>query len=131
MKLARFITSAALAVTMIGFFSPAASADPTGARNYYTGLVTCDTLGTVTLQYTSSPTTLSSAVKVLGTGLTLILRSVRITKTAADGTVVSDDVTLSKSGSPVINEYCWLSFPENGLTVTITDGFLLRGPGAE
>jgi hypothetical protein len=130
-RIVRYLTSATLAASVVGLLAPAALADPTSAKNYSTETITCDTLGPVTVAFTSSPVTLYSAGKVVGTQLTLILRYVEVTKTDAAGNVVSDEITASKPGAAPINEHCSFSFiGDDGLTVTISGGFLLRGPGS-
>ena len=104
-----------------------ANADPTNAHFYGTQPSVCSSLGEVTLYYTG--TSFFAANKVENAQVTLLLRELTITQTdTTTGEVLLEEVALEKQGSVPIDETCSFSFEADGVTVTITGGFLLRGP---
>ena len=128
--MSKFTSVLSLAALPLALLLPAAAgADPVNATHYTIGPVTCESLGEVTFYSTANSP--FGANKVEGMQLSLVLRELTVTQTVtATGEVLLDEVRLEKQGSVPIDETCSFSFEVDGVTHTITGGFLLRGPSS-
>ena len=59
----------------------------------------------------------------------LVLREVTVRTVTATGEVISNEVTFPRTIG-ACGRTCSFSFEEDGVTHTVTGGFLLRGPAA-